>query len=416
MKNKWLEHTGLKDPTCALKFGWSTIRLSEGTTASCHRTDSDQIINFEDFHNTPIKQQTRKDMLAGKWPGYGCQYCQKIEDAGGISDRNQANSMDPKHFSTDSCTMLEMYFSNLCNQACVYCSAEYSSTWEAENKKWGLPQDIMPHAKEFLSDKNNYKRILAEFWEWMENNYQGLVKYNILGGEPFYQPELEQNLDFFEDHPCPNLELSIFTNLKVRNKKLVDIMDRLRFLEATNHLGSVRIICSIDSWGDSYEYIRWGGHMDEWERNYSTLKQYDFQETEIHMTINILSIKQMPELINLLNKYSWSYISANFVVWPFHMEPGIFPKGFFKEDFNRLYEILEQYTYKKFGITHAVKDYIDIFRGYEKAIDNTPVDYSKINTLKEELTDVDRRRGCDWKKTFPWLNEFQNDMYIDTIL
>ena len=97
------------------------------------------------------------------------------------------------------------------------------------------------------------------------------------------------------------------------------------------------------------------------------------------------------------------------------MEPGIFPKGFFKEDFKRLYEMLEQYTSKKFG-THAAKDYIDMFRGYEKAIDNTPVDYSKINTLKEELTDVDRRRGCDWKKTFPWLNEFQNDMYIDTIL
>ena len=57
MVNRWLEHTGLEDPTCALKFGWSTIRLSEGTTASCHRTDSDQIINFQDFHNTPIKQQ-----------------------------------------------------------------------------------------------------------------------------------------------------------------------------------------------------------------------------------------------------------------------------------------------------------------------------------------------------------------------
>ena len=71
MVNRWLEHTGLEDPTCALKFGWSTIRLSEGTTASCHRTDSDQIINFQDFHNTPIKRKTRNDMLAGKWPGYG---------------------------------------------------------------------------------------------------------------------------------------------------------------------------------------------------------------------------------------------------------------------------------------------------------------------------------------------------------
>ena len=44
--------------------------------------------------------------------------------------------------------------------------------------------------------------------------------------------------------------------------------------------------------------------------------------------------------------------------------------------------------------------------GYEKSIDNTPVDYAKINKLKEELTNIDKRRGCDWKKTFPWLDEF----------
>ena len=398
-ESNWSKHTGLKDPTCALKFGWSTIRLSEGTTNGCHRTDSDEIIDFKDFHNTPIKVKTRKEMLAGVWPKNGCEYCHKIEDAGGISDRMQSNnSPKTEHFSTNSCTMLEVYFSNLCNQACVYCSPEYSSTWEAEHKKFGLETDIMPWAKEFLSDKNNYKRILAEFWEWMEDNHQGLVKYNILGGEPFYQPELEQNLDFFEDHPMPNCELSIFTNLKVRTKKFVEILDRLRLLEATNHIGRVRIVCSIDSWGDSFEYIRWGGHMDEWLRNYETLKQYDFVVPEIHMTINALSIKQMPDLVELLNNYSYTYVSANFVVWPFHMAPDIFPKGFFKEDFARLYKALDE------GFHY--KEDLDIFKGYEKSLDNTPVDYKKINTLKEDLTAIDLRRGCDWKKTFPWLDEY----------
>ena len=62
-ESNWSKHTGLKDPTCALKFGWSTIRLSEGTTNGCHRTDSDEIIDFKDFHNTPIKVKTRKHYL-----------------------------------------------------------------------------------------------------------------------------------------------------------------------------------------------------------------------------------------------------------------------------------------------------------------------------------------------------------------
>jgi hypothetical protein len=44
--------------------------------------------------------------------------------------------------------------------------------------------------------------------------------------------------------------------------------------------------------------------------------------------------------------------------------------------------------------------------GYEKSIDNTPVNHELIKLLKTELTDIDRRRGCDWKKTFPWLDEY----------
>ena len=51
----------------------------------------------------------------------------------------------------------------------------------------------------------------------------------------------------------------------------------------------------------------------------------------------------------------------------------------------------------------------ELMEGYEKSIDNTPVNYTKINKLKEELTNIDRRRGCDWKKTFPWLDEFNEN-------
>tara|TARA_B110000240_G_C13112034_1_gene288838 strand:- start:221 stop:493 length:273 start_codon:yes stop_codon:yes gene_type:complete len=80
------------------------------------------------------------------------------------------------------------------------------------------------------------------------------------------------------------------------------------------------------------------------------------------------------------------------------MAPDIFPKGFFKEDFARLYKALDE------GFHY--KEDLDIFKGYEKSLDNTPVDYKKINTLKEDLTALDKRRGCDWKKTFPWLYKY----------
>ena len=404
MDKNWQKHTGLKDPTCALKFSYSTVKLSEGTSASCHRTTYDKVPegDFGKFHHTPTKMATRKLMLEGKWPGKGCEYCKKMEDAGAISDRMEANSMDPKHFSTTDCTILEMYFSNVCNQACIYCSAEYSSKWESENKTFGLEIETSDYARDFLKDKENFKRIKSEFWEWMEDNHKPLVKYNILGGEPFFQPELLENLDFFESHPCPNLELTIVSNLKCPEKRFRETMDKIDYLRAIGNLGQVRITCSIDSWGPSYEYIRWGGKSEEWEKNFSILvKEYPEVEPEIHMTMNAMSIKTQPELVNMLNKYNTKensiWISANFVVWPYHLAPDIFTTGFFKEDFKRLYKELDD------GIwATSIKE---MMLGYEKSIDNTPVDYAKINKLKEELTNIDRRRGCDWKKTFPWLDE-----------
>ena len=346
-ESNWTKHTGLKDPTCALKFVWSSIKLSEGTSASCHRTTYDKVPegDFGKFHHTPTKMATRKLMLQGKWPGKGCEYCKKIEDADGISDRMEANSMDPKHFSTTDCKILEMYFSNVCNQACIYCSAEYSSKWETENKKFGLDIETTDFARDFLKDKENFKRIKSEFWEWMENNHKPLVKYNILGGEPFFQPELLENLDFFETHPCPNLELTIVSNLKCPEKRFRATMDKIDNLRAIGNLGQVRI----------------------------TVLMLDYKEieVEIHMTMGATTIKDMPELITRLNYWNNLrnplrekssevksgvkehsnikpiHLNANFVVWPYHMAPDIFPTGFFKEDFKRLHAELDKGVWKE---------------------------------------------------------------------
>jgi hypothetical protein len=89
------------------------------------------------------------------------------------------------------------------------------------------------------------------------------------------------------------------------------------------------------------------------------------------------------------------------------MAPDIFPAGFFADDFKRLYEELDKGVWK-------YRIY-ELMRGYEKSIDNTPVNYEMIKLLKTELTDIDRRRGCDWKKTFPWLNDFNTDININTL-
>ena len=65
-----------------------------------------------------------------------------------------------------------------------------------------------------------HKKISDAFWHWMEENYQSLRRFHLLGGEPFFQPQFETCLEFLETHHNPELEFNIVSNLKVPANKL----------------------------------------------------------------------------------------------------------------------------------------------------------------------------------------------------
>ena len=131
------------ETSCLLKWSWSTVFLRQGKSSSCHRTDQAviPIDNFESFHNLPNKIHAREMMLRGEWPQEGCQYCEKIESAGGMSDRqyqlHAGHDLDrtPRELLDDPTTtevvptILEIYFNNTCNMSCLYCGSHFSSKW-----------------------------------------------------------------------------------------------------------------------------------------------------------------------------------------------------------------------------------------------------------------------------------------------
>ena len=403
----------MPDPTCMYKWGWSTIFLKNGTTSSCHRTVSDRIdhTNFDTFHNTPLKLKTRQDMLDGNWPGHGCQYCKKIEDSHGISDRNEINhygtpDLVPKELLENpnairvTPTMVEVYFSNLCNMSCIYCGPRLSSTWEHEARKFKLVP--VKQLDDVLLSDEKYKLILEKFWQWLAVNATNITKYNILGGEPFFQPELITNIDFFETHPCPKLRLTIFSNLKVNHERFKKILTQLNSLVTKGHLQSVEITCSLDAWGPQQEYVRTGLDLAQWEQNFDTLvKDFPQINVQVHGTMCSLIIKTIPALvekINAINVYRQDpstrpvYLTYNMVVDPDHMSPEIFPKGFFDEDFDKIDAVIKNKHDKT------------TMRGYQLSINAGAYNPTLIGNLKKYLNELDTRRGTSWKPLFPWLN------------
>jgi pyruvate-formate lyase-activating enzyme len=150
-------------------------------------------------------------MLNGQWPEKGCTYCQNIEAAGGQSDR--ITNLDfpgihaPPELDQDldavrvTPRILEVYFDNTCNLKCLYCGPHFSTLWDAENIRHGDPAFV----KSTNMELNKHK-----LFEWLKINGHNLSIFNILGGEPLYQEELEQCLTLFEQYPAPELKLQIF--------------------------------------------------------------------------------------------------------------------------------------------------------------------------------------------------------------
>lgn len=401
--------------SCGYKWAWSTIRLQHKTTNSCHRTDHDQITaeTFDSFHNTPIKLKTRNTMLSGKWPGHGCEYCKKIEDAGGISDRNDSlshvvgNIVPPELYGNTrainvSPTMIEVYFSNLCNMSCIYCNSGYSSVWEQEDRTHGIERLHNLTAV----DSNDYKKMVTAFFTWLERNISTLTELNILGGEPFYQPELELMLSFLEKHPSPDLELRVFSNLKVNKDKFNKILTRLQGFITSKTVKSVELISSIDCWGPQQEYIRSGINLTQWEENFADLcVNFHAIKIRTHGTITGLTIKTIAGLFEKISYYNsfrhTNHIiySSDLVVNPDCLQPGIFPRGFFDRDFELILNAVTDESFKA------------ALNSKWLCINQQEYNPKLVLELKTYLDTLDLKRNTNWRGIFQWLDQFDVDNY-----
>jgi len=404
---------------CQLKWSWSTIYLSRGTTSSCHRVNQIQFTheNFNDFHNLPKKIEDRQLMIDGKRPVGGCEYCYKIEDAGGFSDRQYQmhdqtilpKELNENNFATQvTPTILEIYFSNICNLSCLYCGPHYSSVWQNEYKKFGtIKKDILELNRDAEYRLNeNYDVMVAKLWEWMRENSKHLKRFHILGGEPFFQSEFIDCLDHFEEYPNPDCEFVIITNLMVDDKRMDYYIERFKKLVGKRKLKGLQITCSLDCWGPQAQYIRTGLDLAQWQRNFEKLLQIKWIRLQINHAVNVLSIKYMPELLQKIaewNTFRKIYTQYMTVMKPEYMNPDIFGGELFAQDLQKIIEMMPQNT----EFDNNIREY---FIGIGKQIGAAEPNSYQINNLKIFLTEIDRRRNTDYRKLFPWLAEiFENN-------
>ena len=409
------------DPACLLKWGWSTVFFNSGSTASCHRTEKYAIDpnNFDQFHNVSEKITARELMLKGQWPGHGCEYCKKVEKVGGISDRLfQLNQQQDPGLTAPELlknnlavsvtpTMLEVYFKNTCNMACVYCGPHFSSLWEDENRKYGnLFENNTKFSVQQSQNNPYYDKMVADLWTYLgtDNRYLTLRRFHILGGEPFLLSELDDCINFWDAHSNPDLVFSIITNLNIPHERFQKYVNRFEQLVKENKIWKFQITGSIDGWGPEVEYARYGLDLNNWEKNFRSLLDKPWVTLSINSAISALTIKCLPALITKINEWNRlrpaaaEPIGFSYAFTGQHDDPVRFGTGFFDKDLILALSLLDKKSTIDIGVYEALES-------LRKLLNKNSMDIAKVNELKIYLDQLDARRKTNWRKTFPWLDQ-----------
>ncbi len=392
------------DTACQLKWSHSTVFLTELTTSSCHRVKHDKFdLETFDFHNTKEKLRDRELMLEGKWPGRGCEHCKNIEDAGGTSDRmlhlDFHGYRAPPELATDLTAtqvtprILEIYFSNVCNLKCIYCTPNFSSQIKQENLKSGNFYKNGVHIPQHTIMPDQYPEATDKMFAWLDDNISTLDQLLVLGGEPFIQKETDRLFDLLESKGQLDLNLVIFSNLTIGSDRFDTIVEKLKQLPVTQ----VTVVCSIDSWGPGAAYHRGGLDQSVFERNILHLLNNTNFTVNVNSTLTVLSIPEMPALVEKINQWG-SIRDINWTMMKVSGKPYLHPTALGSE----VFELGFKQSVDAYRVSTPEQiAYVEYFKGIGAEIAQSKRNDKLAEQLKIYLTELDRRRGTNYTDAFP---------------
>lgn len=433
---------------CAAKWSQVTIHLGSGHTHSCHHPRT-HLIPLEEIkhspsalHNTSFKIEQRLNMLNGNRPTE-CEYCWQVEDRGEILSDRVLKSYEP--WSKDRISdlqglnhvnpsYLEISFSNVCNFKCSYCSPDVSSKWMEEIEKFGAyPTSQKFNNIEWIKTQNKMPFLerdlnpyVEAFWQWWPELYPTLHTFRITGGEPLMTKHTFRVLDYIMEHPNPELELGINSNLCVPEKLMDEFIEKIQQIQTVKAVKNVIVYTSCEAYGAQAEYIRYGMNYKQWLSNCDRyLRSVPDSQIHIMSTYNLLSVisyQQFLEDILVLKRKHCSirvnnnhavYIDIPYLNHPSHQVVGLLSEEFITNiqvqiDFMK--DNIDKDESNRMGFVMAEVEKLQrVLTVFESKIKNGYLEKEQFRKDFVKFVDEhDRRRGTNFKNTFPELIEFYN--------
>lgn len=430
---------------CLAKWLQVSINLTNGLTQSCYHPPTHKV-SLEDLeknpralHNTKEKLQQRKQMKAGKRPA-GCEYCWKIEDAPGnfLSDRHIRSSEDWARNAFDEVVnnpfdydvnprYVEVNFNQTCNLKCSYCSPHISSTWAKEVDKLGPYPTVNPHndLSYFKSQglmpivRKGDNPFVKAFWEWWPELYNDIKVFRMTGGEPLLDRNTFRVLDWIKEHPRPDLELAITSNMCPPEENMLRFIESIKEILNQNKLGRFMLFPSIDTWGKQAEYIRTGLDFNLFWKNIRLYMQEvpDGLLTFI-ITMNNLSLPGLKDLLQGILDLQKEFNSTHHRIFfdtPFLRYPSWQSLQTLPDDYHHYMdeaiEFMKTNTVKK-GQHYGFRDtWIErmerTYSWMKQQQDPADLQRNRVDFYRF-FSEFDKRRKVSFTETFPEMKTFWN--------
>ena len=258
--------------------------------------------NIEEILKNKKTLEIKQDMLEGRYPSNceGCYFQEKHrgKNFNDISSRIYYAKEIGTHVSQNlfnnnenfELRHVDLRWSNKCNQACVYCSSDYSSKW----------------SKELNKSVNSDKKQRDKLKKYVFDNIKNLKNIYMAGGEPLLMNENKELLNLLLEENS-DVHLRINTNLSYTNTGVFELIQKFK---------NVHWTVSVESVEEQYEYIRFGGNWKKFLDNLKLIQSNNSHKISFNMLYFILNHDSIFDCVSYFKNLGFH--NNSFVIGPLY--------------------------------------------------------------------------------------------------
>jgi MoaA/NifB/PqqE/SkfB family radical SAM enzyme len=264
---------------------------------------------------------------------------------------------------------VDIRWTNHCNQACVYCSPEYSSKWAQEL------------GKKIKSLDESRKKIK----DYVFANIKQLKNIYLAGGEPLLMNENREFLTLLLEEN-PTVQIRINTNLSSTETGVFDILCKFK---------NVHWIVSVETIEKQYEYVRYHGSWNNFLKNLRHIKKLNHKIT-FNMLYFMLNYKSLFTAVDFFKQEGFH--ENSFVIGPLYTPE-------YLNILNLPENVLDILKNKLLSEIETSNHYLkNSYENILKYIVDTPWNKNILN-FKQKIQKLDIRRKQSAELIFPELFE-----------